>query len=386
MENTQKRIFTLGMNIPIFVQTTLNAKRKKRRGKKVSLSSKPKLPRVVHILKTGKLKERTHYREVDPYWGVMWRQYEYLRYMEIYLKKIISSAIDNGTLDLSNETDYEIYESYITLLKELTKHKKKLVHWLFNALHIQIGGVLSSRFYGWKEYSDKFVGRFYEIAADLIQKLRFDIDKTRCSVYFYQAFWLGGLSVVNEIRQRLYNEKSVTPNFNRGSKIFSLDDFEDIDNIDFISQYVEGFSDYTHSTHSSTQPTTIDEELPTTTNPDLSTSSSSNKSVEGSCELDSNEIILSNEELDTFEATTNTEYDEHDEYQLKLKAIDVLRKILQKANIPLNILYGSNSESRQNNIIKIVASRIKKKLQQKEIQLTNEEKQILSLYLGRIIN
>jgi len=231
--------FTLGMNMSIFVQTTLNAKRKKRRGKKVSLLNKPALPRVIHIFKTGKLKERTHYREVDPYWGVMWRQYEYIRYLEFYLKKIVSQAIDNGTLDLSNESDRKIYNEYLTLLRKLTEHKKQLVHWLFNAFHIQIGGVLSARFYGWREYSDKFVGKFYEIASDLIQKLRFDIDKTRCSVYFYQAFWLGGLSVISEIRKKLYTEKNVTPNFNRGSRVFSLEEFEDFDNIDFISQYVE---------------------------------------------------------------------------------------------------------------------------------------------------
>jgi hypothetical protein len=77
--------------------------------------------------------------------------------------------------------------------------------------------------------------------------LRFDIDKTRCSVYFYQAFWLGGLSVINEIRKKLYTEKNISPNFNRGNKLFSLEEFEDFDNIDFVSQYIEEFGDYSSS-------------------------------------------------------------------------------------------------------------------------------------------
>jgi len=380
-----ERVFTIGMNIAIVVQTTLNAKRKKRRGKKIALLNKPKLPRVIHIFKTGKLKDRTHYREVDPYWGIMWRQYEYLRYMEFYLKKIISQAIDDGILDLNKEEDKKIYDEYIELLKWINKHKKKLVHWLFNAFHIQIGGVLSARFYGWKEYADKFVGRFYEIAADLIQKLRFDIDKTRCSVYFYQAFWLGGLSVINEIRKKLYTEKNISPNFNRGNKLFSLEEFEDFDNIDFVSQYIEEFGDY-----SSSPSIEVESEEVTDIVSNNNDSNDKHINADNIDIVNDNEVSVSVDELDNIEQEDSNLNDEEEqeftEKELKLQAINVLRRLMAQAGIPIDVLYSAvDNERKLNKLIKVISSRIKKKLRKGEIELSQEDKRILSLFLGRPI-
>ena len=216
--------------------------------------------------------------------------------------------------------------------------------------------------------------------------MRFDIDKTRCSVYFYQAFWLGGLSVINEIRKKLYTEKNISPNFNRGNKLFSLEEFEDFDNIDFVSQYIEEFGDYSSSPSIEVE----SEEVTDIVSNNDNDSNNKHINADNIDIVNDNEVSVSVDELDNIEQEDTNLNDEEEqeltEKELKLQAINVLRRLMEQAGIPIDVLYSAvDNERKLNKLIKVISSRIKKKLRKGEIELSQEDKRILSLFLGRPI-
>jgi len=69
-----------------------------------------------------------------------------------------------------------------------------------------------------------------------------------------------------------------------------------------------------------------------------------------------------------------------------LKAIEVLRKILNQAGIPVDMLYSSvDNESKMNKLVRLIASKVKKKMKSGEIQLSPDDKRILSMFFGRVV-
>jgi len=196
----------------IFLQTKANNKRKKRRGKKTHKHTLPIRERAMHILITGKIKDYTHPREVDPFWDIIYRQYEHLVYSDLYLRSVIKQYCrdeinwDSSSLEVLQKTLEIVHSRKIGLLTYLT-----------NFMFIMYGSVMRSRFYGWLQYSQKFTSKFNEVTMNLLYRLKFDANKTRCSVYYYQAFWLCGLSIISEIRKDLTTTCSLDVDMDRGT-------------------------------------------------------------------------------------------------------------------------------------------------------------------------
>jgi len=196
----------------IFIQTVTNNKRRKRAGKKTHKCTLPTRERVMHVLVTGKIKDYTHPKEIDPFWDILYRQYEYLVYSEMYLRSTIKESccedigINSGCLDV-----------IITTLEAIERQKAALVTYMANFMFLMYGSVMKSRFYGWMHYSQKFTSKFNEVTIQLLNRLKFDANKTRCSVYYYQAFWLCGLSIIGEIRKQLTTTCNLEVDMDRGT-------------------------------------------------------------------------------------------------------------------------------------------------------------------------
>ena len=196
----------------IFIQTKANNKRKKRIGKKIHKHTLPVRERAMYILITGKIKDYTHPKEVDPFWDTLYRQYEHLVYSELYFRSIVKQyCIDDIKLSAS------AINVILKTLKAIEVKKFALVTYLTNFMFIMYGSVMKSRFYGWMQYSQKFTSKFNEVTVQLINKLKFDANKTRCSVYYYQAFWLCGLSIIGDIRKQLTTTCPLDVDMDRGT-------------------------------------------------------------------------------------------------------------------------------------------------------------------------
>jgi len=181
----------------IMIQVTkVDNKRKQRRGsKKRKQATKPLEERVFHILSTSKLLDYTHPSEVDTYWDKLYRQYETIIYLEAYYRK----ALANCNIQLGSKELLQIQLD----LDYFIRLKKMYLRYMLNAFYIQYGSVMSKKFYGWLRHMKRFTARFTDEALKSITTLKFDVDRTRCSVYFYQIFWLTGLVVKNEITNEL---------------------------------------------------------------------------------------------------------------------------------------------------------------------------------------
>jgi hypothetical protein len=201
----------------VHLQLTNNKRRLKRGCKRKKESTKVLIDRVEYIFNTGTLNDYTHPKEVDPYWDIVYRQYEFIVYMELLYKNNIKRC----NVVLSDDDIISIIHD----LKRIQICKKELLNYLMNFMNIMYGSVIQRKFYGWKYYVEDFVSKFNEVAVVNLTKLRFDVDQTRCSVYFYQAFWLSGLSIINKISEDLKrNESDQVKNCNSNHN--SDDDFD----------------------------------------------------------------------------------------------------------------------------------------------------------------
>ena len=210
----------LGTQRGVFLQTKeeVNRRRKRRQSKQRRKATLPLEERVFHILATSKLKDFTHPSETDPYWGYIYKQYEYLRYAEMYFR----AALSETTEPLSDE---EIVDAYCTL-QIIEEYKTLLMRYLVNAMAPMYGSVMAKKFYGWYEFADEFISKFNETALQTIESLRFDIERTRCSVYFYQVFWLTGISFKSEIADQLYKYEYFELKGDDRDETFSVSDEE----------------------------------------------------------------------------------------------------------------------------------------------------------------
>lgn len=192
------RVSEHGAQRRVHVQLTTN-KRRLKRGRKPKIKSTVNLhDRVSYIFKNGAIQDYTHPKEVDPFWGVLYKQFEYLVYIDMMYRDSLKRSNHHFTIDEIKEIVQEL--TYIQAYKDL------LLKYMLNFLNVMYGAVIQSRFYGWKYYIDEFISKFNEVAITSLKKLRFDPDQTMCSVYFYQAFWLSGLSITTKITSSLTNQ------------------------------------------------------------------------------------------------------------------------------------------------------------------------------------
>jgi len=183
--------------IALETSTKENKRRKRRPSKKKEKPTRPLKDRVFHIMSTHKLLDYTHPSEVDPFWDKLYRQYEMLVYLEYYIKQAVSRY--NRPLKDKEIADIQADLIMIQRMKEL------LMRYMVNSMYIQYGSVLKKKFYGWFRHTDRFIHHFNDEALRTIARLKFDPDRTRCSVYFYQVFWLSGIVVKNNITEELYS-------------------------------------------------------------------------------------------------------------------------------------------------------------------------------------
>ncbi|MFB6076318.1 MAG: hypothetical protein ABEK17_04195 [Candidatus Aenigmatarchaeota archaeon] len=335
----------------IFFQSKVNNKRKKRKGKKKNEHTLPIKERAIHILLTGEIKDYTHPKEVDPYWDKIYRQYEYLSYIEMYYRTILKNfCLDN---EITNQEINVIY----TTLHSIQKKKSEMISYLVNFMFIMYGSVIKSRFYGWTQYSNLFTSKFNEVASELITKLKFDPNKTRCSVYYYQAFWLSGLSIINDIRKELCTTCNLTVDMNRGSLSIPLDKegmvtkkIKEADEEDNIFD-----EDMTKMIDETNNISTFFEE-----------GKEENETSETKNEMQEH-TTKDNIEYQTPEEIVNSDDDWRQE---RVKVI--LQKLLTQLNISVDSLYRSTNRS----IIEL-GKFLKKKLQKSEIDISEEEIEFL---------
>ena len=59
---------------------------------------------------------------------------------------------------------------------------------------------------------------------------------------------------------------------------------------------------------------------------------------------------------------------------------------MNQAGIPVDMLYSSvDNESKMNKLVRLIASKVKKKMKSGEIQLSPDDKRILSMFFGRVV-
>jgi len=189
----------------VAVQIRANRKRQKRRGKKLKKPKVGLLSRVVHLLSTGKLLDFTHQKEADPFWSVLYRQFERLQQLDWHIRALLKNI--HLTEEIANELT--------GLLLLISRAKQELLTYMMNGLEIQYAAVMNSRFYGWKHRYDEFRSAFASLAAENICKLAFDPEKTRPSVYFYQAFWLRGIGITKDISEEISTNREVQDRYKR---------------------------------------------------------------------------------------------------------------------------------------------------------------------------
>jgi hypothetical protein len=346
----------------IIIQLVANNRRKKRKGKGIRESVHPVEFRAMHVLENGKIVDYTHPKEVDPYWGSLYKQYEYLVYIETYYRMCLKQGS-------SRETTHEDDVFNLQIFQQIEQHKKTLTRYMMNFMSMMYGSIMNTRFYGWMRYADDFTSMFNEAALSAIRGLRFDINKTRCSVYFYQAFWLCGLSMIAQISERLKSEYQNDVDLDRGSKTFSTANcdnetveemfFENssgvIDSYETIGAYFEKSSEETES-NAVDSPSDVSIF-------DLGCASAGgivdNSLVDPSCTAEAE--LIQNCEASICESLT-----------------EFLARLLAKFGIGIDYIYKATDQS----LVKL-GGFIKKKIKKGEVILTEEELDLINKILSR---
>lgn len=327
------------------VQTKLNKRRRKRRGKKEKTPTLDTFERVYTVLKTGQLADYTHPREVDPWWSKLYIQYEYLTYLLIALDKEIEKEKAKENPD----------NAYIESLEEdkqvLRKKRKVIFDYMYNFMIIIYGAVLKNRFYGWKKYTEEFVSVFTEHVLDSIRRLNFDPDKSRPSIYYYQLFWLSGIGLTKKIRNRL--NKTVNDEYhssNKGSLLFSYND--DLDEEELYNRALNELYEEDYQIESQLDDDKVSEIF------DEETEASD---------------VIKLETTNEDELVIHSDIDEENNDNEELTLSDVLRYILIKAKINPDIIYKETTKKGLTEIGQFV----KKLLISGKIKLPEEHLKIL---------
>jgi len=344
----------------IYIQLhVVNKRRKKRTGKKRKTSKLPLEYRVIHILDNGAIADYTHPKEVDPFWDKLYRQFEFLCYVDIAYRNTLKNYDD-----YINEEELESIIRDLTIIRE---YKLLIMANMMNFMTVMYGSVIQSRFYGWKYYIDDFVSKFNEVAVTNLKKLRFNPEQTRCSVYFYQAFWLSGLSIIGKISAKFKQQYNDDSSLNRGSILFSSEDktFEEI--------LEEGDSESLDSIRKSImiRENSLDDEIK-----DVAENKSEKEIKKEEDEINKDLLEKQKEKelraID-YEITPEQQWERKEENQQDLKLHYVLKRLLDKINVPIDYLYKTTDKG-----INKLAKIIRQKISNGQISLNSKEKELLS--------
>lgn len=324
----------------VSVQTKPDKRRQKRRGKKLKKAKLGLLTRVVSLFREGKIRDFTHQREVDPFWSLLYRQYERLTFLEIQLKIFIKRTILRP----------EQIDAIAKLFSLISDTKKRLLFYMVQALEIQYAAAVNSRFYGWKRYYSEFKSLFTEIALSNIARCTFDCNKTRPSVYFYQAFWLGGLSITGDVMQVVNQQKELEDKYKRLCKDKNAQQPEEILEDTNISAGHEPSSNSNHQK----QETEEDFSEPI---------------------KDDYQFVLADEVVEDA-----CPFEQIDTINRQTKAQEVVAKLLYQCGFPPDVIAHSQSKRE---LLKL-ARTIKRKLKNGEIRLSDQDKQVIETIISAV--
>jgi hypothetical protein len=346
--------------------------------------------RLGWIFKTGKTIDFTAMEEIDTWFLPLWKQYEYLTYLEIYYKYSLLKAIEKGILTNKDFENEKFIEDIKTVLEEIRKRKKELIKYMFNGINIIYGSVLKNKFGKWKSLRNVLTSKFLEITIENIKKLKYNTEVARPTIYFFQSFWLGGLSLINKIKEerkrrklRIEDEKNYEEfKFNdRGNKLISnYKEFIEELNLehDTILELEEKENQYITEDEAELLKIYNNEEIENKYSLDeLLEYSNNNETIlnlndvkNSSISSDDDNYIMSKEEIE----------------KIRLKTIEIVRKLISKAGIDINMLYSTfekvNSDTASKRKIELFRKIIKNKLGNDIFKyLTEEEQKIIEKYL-----
>lgn len=323
----------------VSVQTKPDKRRQKRRGKKLKKAKLGLLTRVISLFREGKIRDYTHQREVDPFWSVLYRQYERLTFLEIQLKIFIKRTILKP----------KQISTVSQLFHLISVTKKRLLFYMVQALEIQYAAAVNSRFYGWKRYYSEFKSLFTEIALANIARCTFDCNKTRPSVYFYQAFWLGGLSITGDVMQSVNQQRELEDKYKRLCQDKNTpqpdDILEDVNIHDSI-----------------------------TINPKLNNSETAPHDDDNKIPDDYQDILADKITEDT------CPFEQQDNLIRQEKAQEIVAKLLYQCGFPPDILAHSQSKRE---LLKL-ARTIKRKIKTGDVVLSDQDKKVIETIVNAL--
>jgi len=327
-----------------YIQTKENRKRIRKQGKNLKESKLPIEERAKYLLENGRLIDYTHPREIDKYLMDLYKLFEYINLYERVFIHELWRCIELYNRPVRKEDLIIFY----TILKKFKGIKRKSIQYMLNGITPIMGSVVKNKFWGQRRYWKDLFSLFTETFLENINKMYYDVDKTRMSVYVYQLFWLAGLTYIKKVKTEeekytsfpeYYYEKE-----ERGLLMLSTQNQDDFEKEDVeIDNYEEVEEDNISETE-----------------------------YEGESDFEDEYSNYS----DSIYKTNKYERDvdrELDYEKVKL----ILSKILIKLNISINDLYGFNNEKK----ILQLGRKIRKLLKQGKIELTESERRILEEYV-----
>lgn len=358
--------YTAGDQRFVSIQLHVNKRRRRRRGRKENASTLSKTQRVLHVLKYGKVNDYIHPREIDPFWGILYKQYEYLCYREyIYRHYLINTEVpysDEDIIEMCN------------IINVIEKRKRELLLYMTNFMNLLYGSVLKNRFYGWaKKYGEEFISLFSFLVMKNLSRLQFDISKTRCSVYFYQMLWLGGIGLTKDISDRLKKEKTKCDEGNRGSSIFSYDCMEFDDYADGVANIDEMVEQTKFS--ADTVLGIIEEDEGYTTE----LVEFNEFTVEGKIDNSGRRFLTFVDDKSSEESAEESVVTRGDRDKDENTIMGMLKRLLVKLDIPLDFIYNASDKD-----INKLGKHIRKSLKRgRSINLTDEERRVIRNMFGK---
>ena len=343
--------------------------------------------RLGWLMKTGKIIDFTAMEEIDSWFLPLWKQYEYLRFIEIYYKKKLLKAIEEGTLK-DNELTEERLKEIIEILEQNRKLQKEILKYMFNAISIIYGSVLKNKFRKWKSLRNVLTTKFIEITTDNIQKLKYNPDVSRPVIYFYQSCWLGGLSLIKKIQEerkrrkiRIEDKYEEFKYNDRGNKLVS-DYKEFIEEFNLESNFINSDNDKNLQDEEKTLDYITEQEAEIID----SSSSTSINTLNSDVSIDDVKDYAINEHNE-FE---DEFYTKEEIEEIRRKVIEIVRKLLNELNISIDMFYNLLKPEKSNNTnIDKKLTQFKKLFKEKfgnnlEDYLTKEEMNTIKTYLNLV--
>jgi len=200
--------------LKIHIQTKYNRKRLRKRGRKHHKRIKEFKEVLYAIFEKYQIIDHIAPAEIDPYWTWIYKYYEIIKFIKLYLVKSI--IFDDKIIFWDNCN--EIKE----ILTFLYNIENQLYNYLCGYFELLVRLTLKKRFWGWGFYFDElFYPEMWTTCIELLKSLSFDCDRAKPSVYFVNSCWFKGLQISKEILEKLKKEKQVYFDYNKGRIVFN---------------------------------------------------------------------------------------------------------------------------------------------------------------------